>query len=62
MKVRIVLTFDLTDDDRRAINAAHGDEGLASREQCVSYLRSYAATAVEALGPISENEAKGVTS
>ena len=41
MKIRVAYTVDVPDDWRRAIRAFYGQEGLATRAECVQWLRTY---------------------
>lgn len=40
MKIHVAYTVDVSDDYRRAINIWYGRDGLATREQVVSWLRT----------------------
>lgn len=39
MKVRVCYTVDVNDDYRRAIRFRFGQEGLATREEVVSFIK-----------------------
>lgn len=49
MKVRIEMTMDVTDSDRRAVNYHVGRPGMATHEEVSRYLRAYLRTALEDL-------------
>lgn len=41
MRVRVAYTVEISDDFRRAINIYFGREGLATREEVQSWLRTH---------------------
>lgn len=47
MKIR--MTFDLGDEDRRIIASYYGDEGKASRDTCIGFINAMVTSDIEAL-------------
>jgi hypothetical protein len=53
MKIRI--TFEFTDEDRRALAKYYSEDGLASREDCRAYIVAHIAALMEDL-PYDDDE------
>jgi hypothetical protein len=54
MRIRISYAIEVDDDFRRAINRFYGKDGLATREDVVSWMRAYGESMNDDLATIIE--------